>query len=123
MPKTNFDLFRIIPAYLHQQGETQPIRDQKEYTSHIAVILGDFRKLIIPKTALTALHTIQQTAEQVQQTAEDVAAAAGTVADVVETVLDEVATNDALKWLDTTTPSDAEEQQSAPPNKGKGKKS
>ena len=119
MPKINFDLFRIIPAYLHQQGETQPIRDQKEYTSHIAVILGDFRKLIIPKTALTALHTIQQAAEQVQQTAEDVAAAAGTVADVAETVLDEL--SPGADPEPTAASGGAVEQPAAPTNKGKGK--
>lgn len=104
----DFDLLRIIPAYLHQQGETQPIQDQKEYPDHVTVILGDFRKLTIPKSALTTLHAIQQAAEQVQKTAEGVAAAAGAVADTLETLLDEV-TPDADP--EPTTINDGAEEQ------------
>lgn len=64
MPKVNF--FSLIPVYLEQQGETdEGIQDFKEYEDHIAVILHDFRKTIIPKAALQTIHDAAQRAEAV----------------------------------------------------------
>ena len=71
----------------------------KEYKDHIAVILHDFRKTIIPKAALQTIHDAAQRAEAV----------AAAVVEITEVLLDDpelIAINDDAEEPAAATISD-----------------
>lgn len=95
------DFSQILPTYLKQEGEAVSIHAVKEYPDHVAVILADFRKLIIPKDGLLTIHNAAATVEIIAET----------VADLAHTV--------AAATADTTTNGDESDGKPAPRKRGR----
>ncbi|TXH49235.1 MAG: hypothetical protein E6Q97_23090 [Desulfurellales bacterium] len=95
------DFSQTLPTYLKEKGETASIHEVKEYPDHVAVILADFRKLVIPKDKLLTIHNAAATVEIIAET----------VADLAHTIADATA--------NTTTNDDAPDEKPAPRKRGK----